>query len=32
MSEFHNDTIGESQNRKLVSRAMASYMSRYKGL
>lgn len=32
MSESHNDAIGESQNRKLVSRAIASYMSRYKGL
>lgn len=32
MSEFHNDMIGESRNRVLVSRAMASYMSSYKGL
>ena len=27
-----NDAIGESQNRMLVSRGMASYMSSYKGL
>ena len=32
MSEFHNDTIGESRNRVLVTDAIASYMSRYKGL
>lgn len=32
MMKWHSDAIGESQNRKLVSRAIASYMSRYKGL
>jgi hypothetical protein len=32
MSEFHNDAIGESRNRVLVRRGMASYMSGYKGL
>jgi len=32
MSEFHNDAIGESRNRVLVSRAIASYKSKYEGL